>query len=128
MTAGRSAGVPRVYDDFESDDTRLDPLALLGSGLSGGPLAGRRSGQTALMPSATFGPGAAHAPVPGPAPVYANVRLPVLAAPQPVPVPGGSPPRGFATPQRFATRDVVLAVLAGLVGALLVGVAVFLFR
>lgn len=44
--------VPRVYDDFEQDDTRLDPLALIGNGLAAAQLAGRRSSGTALMPNA----------------------------------------------------------------------------
>ena len=46
---GRRPTVPRVYDDFDDGDTRLDPAALVGGALIDPP---RWSGGTALMPAA----------------------------------------------------------------------------
>jgi hypothetical protein len=50
--AARSPAIPRVYDDFDHDDTRLAPAALLGGGAVNASLAGRRSTGTTLMPAA----------------------------------------------------------------------------
>jgi hypothetical protein len=50
---GRSPTVPRVYDDFDDGDTRLDSAALVGGALCDPPRPPRWSGGTALMSAAT---------------------------------------------------------------------------
>jgi hypothetical protein len=72
----RSQTIPRVYDEFDDGDTRLNPAALVGSlGPLGplGPLPARVQSGTVLMPAAPAAP----API---APAIAPPIAPVIAA------------------------------------------------
>lgn len=105
--ASGSGAVPRIYDDFDDEDTRLDPAALVG-GLQGH---GSYRGGTALMPAAMM-------PMPmlqGPAArfVAANTpgRVQIRVNPQP-------PSRASAKP---ASVQWAVAVAAGLLAAVGIG-------
>jgi hypothetical protein len=123
--------VPRVYDDFDEGDTRLDPSALIG----GVPTDVRRIGGTVLMPAAIATgkrpafPAPSVAPYP---PISGNVRVAVPAEIAPV-APVVAPARVSVTPP-FQTarasrrpgavwRPTVLEIVVGVVAGVLTAVA-----
>lgn len=143
--------VPRVYDDFGQDDTRLDPRALLGHVLSPVPVA------PAALPAsvrercaeetvALSAPQAVGVPSPlglndppsrhayPPIPIYASSPA-VTAAPPPAfmatprvdSMQASMPTYVAVEPARSNTTVVLLGILAGVVGVGILGAFVTFF-
>jgi len=108
-----SGAVPRVYDDFDDGDTRLDPAALVG-GLEGHV---SYRGGTALMPAAM-----APMPVPMPMPMPQGPAARFVAANTPgrVQIRVSPRPRSGASAKPTSVEWAV-AVAAGLLAAVGIG-------
>lgn len=110
MSSG-SGAVPRIYDDFDDEDTRLDPAALIG----GLPGHGAYRGGTALMPAAMM-------PMPMPMPTLQGPAARFVAANTPgsVQIRVSPQPRSHAS-AKPASFEWGVAVAAGLLAAVGIG-------